>query len=242
MLAHLIELRRRLLQSLVFFLACALVCFWCSDALFQFLTAPLTTLLQIQAPLIATELTTGAFTPFKIALNAGFLLTMPYLLYQIWGFVHPGLYRHEKKGIAGLFICSFGLFLLGSAFCFYVALPFILQFLIHALPAGVRLLPDMGATLDFITRMLTLFGLCFQVPLFCVVLVKSRLVSTTALKHFRRYWIVSAFILGMIFAPPDVLSQTILALPLCVLYEIGIIAAKVFSRLENNSNPALERL
>jgi sec-independent protein translocase protein TatC len=150
---------------------------------------------------------------------------MPFALYHLWRFISPGLYKKEQQHIRGLAAISLALFLAGTLFCFYLILPFMFQFFISALPKDVRLMPDMAYTLEFITHMLILFGLCFQVPLICLVLVRLNITSLATLRQIRPYMIVAAFVLGMILTPPDVLSQIMLAVPLCLLYELGIILA-----------------
>jgi sec-independent protein translocase protein TatC len=225
LLTHLIELRRRAIYVLVFFSSLCLLFFFFADSLFHQLISPLLHVLPTAEPLIATQLTTPLLTPIKLAADAAMLFTAPFLLLQTWYFASPGLYQRERNGLRWAILGSLSLFVVGVLFCFYVVLPFMLQFFTHAIPAGVRLMPDITYAVSFITRMLLLFGFCFQVPLICLLLVHLQLIRVATLKVIRPYVIVAAFTIGMLFTPPDVLSQIMLAIPLCLLYELGIILA-----------------
>lgn len=227
MIEHLIALRRRLILVVSCFLVLFGLFFCLSNDVFRIVASPLTHLLPSQESLIATQITTPVLTPLTLAANLALLCTTPYALFHLWQFVAPGLYRNERKGLKSTILLSVLLFFIGVLFCFYVVLPLILQFFIHAVPTGVHLMPDMAAAIDFMTRMMLLFGLCFQVPLICVLLVKIGLMDLAALQAVRPYWIVTAFILGMLLTPPDVLSQVTLAVPLCVLYELGIVCCRL---------------
>jgi sec-independent protein translocase protein TatC len=225
MLLHLLELRRRALYVAYCFGSFFFLFFFIAGDLYHWLVHPLLHLLPEQRPLIATDITSPLFTPLKLAADAALMLSMPFALYHFWRFISPGLYKKEQQHIQGLMCLSLTLFLAGALFCFYLILPFMFQFFIKALPKDVRLMPDMTHTVEFITHMLILFGLCFQVPLVCLVLVRLKLVSLLILKKIRPYVIVLAFVIGMLLTPPDVLSQIMLAVPLCLLYELGIILA-----------------
>lgn len=228
MLNHLLELRRRALQTLLCFGALFLLFFFLANDLFQALVSPLLHALSTQEALIATQITSPVFTPLKLAADAAMLLSAPFALYHFWCFISPGLYQTEQKTLRGALILSPILFLAGVLFCFYLVLPFMFHFFAHSLPKGVRYMPDMAYALDFISRMLLLFGFCFQVPLACLVLVRLAIIDVVTLKKIRPYVIVGAFILGMLLTPPDVFSQIMLAVPLCLLYETGIILALYF--------------
>ena len=222
-LSHLVELRRRTLHIIAVFAGLCLLFFFFAPNLFQQLVSPLLHVLPVHDPLIATQLTTPLLIPIKLAADAAMLCTAPFALLQIWCFASPGLYRHERNKLRWAIFASMSLFCVGVLFCFYVVLPFMLQFFAHAVPVGVRLMPDISYAVDFITRMLLLFGLCFQVPLMCLLLVQLRLTRVSTLKAIRPYIIVAAFTIGMLLTPPDVLSQIMLAVPLCLLYELGIL-------------------
>lgn len=222
---HLIELRRRSIQILLWFSSLFIVFFFLANELFQTLVNPLLHTLSAQDSLIATHVTSPVFTPLKLAANVALLLSVPYALFHVWRFISPGLYPKEQNILYCTIILSMLLFAAGVLFCFYLVLPSMFYLFAHALPKGVRYMPEIAYVLDFITRMLLLFGLCFQVPLVCWTLVRLTLIQVSTLKKLRPYIIVGAFIIGMLLTPPDVFSQIMLAIPLCLLYEIGIILA-----------------
>lgn len=230
MLIHLLELRRRALQTAFFFLGVFVICFTQSECLFSFLMKPLREHLPLETTLIATQITSPLITPIHLAASVAMLLCMPIVLFHIWRFISPGLYRHEQGPLRMLLVLSLGLFCLGVLFCYYLVLPWMMQFFISAVPKGVRLLPDMTYAVTFMMRMLLIFGVCFQVPLLCLVLVRFKLITVHALKRARPYVIVAAFIIGMLLTPPDVLSQIMLAVPICLLYEGGLLMASTFDK------------
>jgi sec-independent protein translocase protein TatC len=207
-----------------------LLFFFFAPHLFHQLVSPLLQILPTGEPLIATQITTPLFTPIKLAADAAILCTAPFALLQIWYFVSPGLYREERSRFRWAIISSLLLFVVGALFCFYVVLPFMLQLFAHSVPVGVRLMPDITYAVDFITRMLLLFGLCFQVPLVCCLMVSFLLITVEHLKSIRPYVIVAAFTIGMLLTPPDVLSQIMLAVPLCLLYELGILLSLLVTK------------
>lgn len=239
MLTHLIELRRRTLHVMAAFIALFLLFFFFAPNLFHQLVSPLLHVLPLHDPLIATQITTPLLIPIKLAADAAILCTTPYALLQIWWFASPGLYQQERSTLRWAILGSILLFVVGVLFCFYVVLPFMLQFFAQAVPPGVRFMPDITYAVDFITRMLLLFGICFQVPLLCVFLVYLELIDIAALKTLRPYVIVAAFVIGMLLTPPDVLSQVMLAVPLCILYELGIILAMLL--MKNNGKELLQK-
>ena len=236
MLSHLLELRRRTLLVITVFAAFCLLFFFFAPNLFHQLVSPLLNVLPTQEPLIATQITTPLLTPIKLAADAALLCTAPFALLQIWYFASPGLYRRERNSLRWAIVGSMLLFSMGVLFCFYVVLPFMLQFFAHSVPVGVRLMPDIAYAVDFITRMLLLFGLCFQVPLLCFLLVYFHLITVESLKSIRPYIIVTAFTIGMLLTPPDVISQIMLAVPLCLLYELGIIVAIFVVKVPTNKS------
>lgn len=220
---YLLELRKRLLTVVGFFLALFILFFDFSQVLFEFLVAPLQAILPVHEAMIATEVTSPVLTPLQLALNAAFFCTIPFILFHVWRFVSPGLYRAERLGMGWVFIASLGLFMCGVLFCYFGVLPFMFHLFSSMRPPHVRFLPDITSTVTFILHMLILFGLCFQLPLICVVLVRMGVLSRDALVMLRPYVIVVAFIVGMLLTPPDVLSQIMLAVPLCLLYEGGLL-------------------
>ncbi|WP_131782001.1 twin-arginine translocase subunit TatC [Legionella gresilensis] len=225
MLSHLLELRQRALLVISIFLCFFVLFFYFSQQLFYWLVKPLLSILPADNFIIATQITSPILTPLNLAADTALLCTAPVALYHIWQFAAPGLYARERQKLGSSILLSISLFITGVLFCFYIVLPFMFQFFTKATPFPVKIMPDMASTLDFITRMLLLFGFCFQVPLICLTLAHLDLVSITVLRQIRPYVIVGAFTIGMLLTPPDVLSQVMLAVPLCILYELGIILA-----------------
>lgn len=230
MLNYLIELRQRTLKIIIFFAVFFSLFFYFATDLFHFFIAPLLHVLTPHDALIATQITASFLIPIHLAANLACLLTAPFALFHVWRFAAPGLYRHERQGLGWAIVGSLFLFSLGVLFCFYCVLPLILQFFVKAVPAQVQLMPDVAYAIDFITHMLVLFGISFQVPLICLLLVRMHLLTIATLKKIRPYSIVASFIVGMLLTPPDVLSQIMLAVPLCLLYELGIFIAIFFAK------------
>ena len=223
MLFHLIELRKRILKVLVVFAGCFILLFLFANDLFQFIIGPLIKVLPEGSTVIATQVASPLITPIHLALNVAILLCTPYALFQTWMFISPGLYQEEKTPLKRFLGLGLLMFIIGAGFCFYIVLPFILKFFVNALPKGVQYFPDMNNVISFINQMIITFGLVFQLPLVCLAGVHLGWFSAKSLKLFRPYFIVSSFIIGMLLTPPDVLSQLLLALPMCLLYEIGIL-------------------
>jgi len=224
-IAHLVELRKRVLNSTVALLLVFICLFpWAAD-LYTLLAQPLLSKLPKGGQMIATDVTTPFMVPLKVALMAAFLISLPYILYQIWRFVAPGLYAHEKRWVFPLVSASFLLFLGGMAFAYFVVFPVVFGFITSSAPVGVAVMTDIDKYLSFVLSMFVAFGVTFQVPIAVVVLVKMKLVTTAKLREVRPYVIVGAFIIGAIFTPPDVVSQFMLAMPLWLLYEAGIVVA-----------------
>lgn len=226
-------MRRRALRVFLLFLFAFVTFFYLANYLFNFIIHPLLVILPNSNSLIATTVTGPVFAQLDLALNFSLLVTIPFFLYQVWLFVYPALYKKEIFGIGITIICSGLLFFLGIFSCYFLILPMIFKFFIGAIPQQVILMPDINYTIDFIFRMMLVFGLCFQLPLIMFVLVKTGLLKVSTLQHYRSHFIVIAFVIGMIFTPPDVFSQVMLALPMVVLYEIGILATRstAFSRI-----------
>ena len=224
-IAHLIELRSRLLRSFVALVLVFICLFpWASD-LYSLLAQPLLSKLPKGGQMIATDVTTPFFVPLKVALMASFLIALPYILYQIWRFVAPGLYAHEKRLVVPLIAASTILFYCGMAFAYFAVFPIVFGFVTASAPQGVAVMTDIDKYLSFVLSMFVAFGVTFQVPVAVVVLVRMKMVTTAKLREIRPYVIVGAFIVGAIFTPPDVVSQFMLAMPLWLLYEAGIVVA-----------------
>jgi sec-independent protein translocase protein TatC len=228
--SHLVELRDRLVRALIAVgVAFALVCIWPGPSgLYDLLAAPLVQQLPEGSKLIATNPISPFLVPVKVALMAAFLLALPVVLYQLWAFVAPGLYSHEKKLVLPLVISSTLLFFMGVAFCYFFVFGKVFAFIQSFAPKSITAAPDIEAYLGFVLTMFIAFGAAFEVPIAVVVLARMGLVSIDKLKEFRSYFIVLAFIIAAVITPPDIVSQLSLAIPMCFLYEVGIIAAKVF--------------
>ncbi len=229
MLKHLIELRQRLLYSLLFLGGCFLLFFFYSKPALNMFVYPLQRILPKGSELIATDITSSVMTPMKLSFDLALISSLPFAFYQFWRFAAPGLYCSERKKFIVLMITSLALFIAGLMFCFFIVLPFMFGFFSQFLPEGIRLMPDMRLTVDFMFRMLLVFALCFQLPLICVAMNHSGLLNHRQLKQARPYVIVSAFIVGMLLTPPDVVSQIMLAVPLCLLYELGLLMTQASS-------------
>lgn len=224
-IAHLVELRTRLLNSVVAVLLVFICLFpWASD-LYTILAHPLLAKLPKGGQMIATDVTTPFFVPLKVAMMAAFLIALPYILYQIWRFVAPGLYEHEKRLVWPLIIASTILFFCGMAFAYFVVFPVVFGFITASAPQGVAVMTDIDKYLSFVLTMFMAFGMTFQVPVAVVLLVRMGFVTVAKLREARPYAVVGAFVVGAIFTPPDVVSQLMLAVPLWLLYEAGIVVA-----------------
>lgn len=241
LVAHLVELRERLLKAIaaLFVVLAALIPF--ANRLYAWLALPLVAHLPQGGTMIATQVFSPFVTPIKLALFAALVVTMPVLLYQLWAFVAPGLYQREKKLAIPILVSAVALFYAGCAFAYTLVLPAVAKFTTGVAPTGVAVMPDIGHYLDFALMLFLAFGLCFEVPVVVVILVVVGVVTVTQLVGCRRYAIVGAFILAAIFAPPDALSMLLLALPLCLLYEVGIFAAWLLSRSWIRSQPDTSR-
>jgi sec-independent protein translocase protein TatC len=235
LISHLVELRQRLLKCVVAVAICFAPCAWFANDLFTIIAMPLIKKMPAGASLIATSLISPFMAPLKLALFVGLFIAMPYVLYQIWAFVAPGLYRHERRLVWPLMVSSSLLFYLGAAFAYFVVFPVVFRFLVGSTPDGVLPMTDIGEYLDFVTTMFFAFGAAFEVPVAIILLVYTGAVSTQDLRGARPYVIVGAFVLGAIFTPPDVISQFLLAGPMWILYEIGIVLAGWFTRRPDES-------
>jgi sec-independent protein translocase protein TatC len=229
-LPHLIELRTRVIQSALVLLGLFLALFYIDEYLYSWIAKPLLTQLPAGSTLIATEVTATFMVPMKLAWIATLFFTIPYLLYQFWSFLAPGLYKNEKRIFLPFLIASTLLFYLGVAFAYFVICPIALGFFAQCAPVGVAVMTDMAAYLNFVLSVLFAGGLAFQVPVMTLAMIKARWVTIEQLIYLRPYMIVAAFVLGMILTPPDVLSQILLALPIWGLFEAGLILAKYLAQ------------
>jgi sec-independent protein translocase protein TatC len=226
-ISHLIELRDRLLRIVIGLVVVFVAFFPFANKIYELLAAPLLgKLLPIGGQMIATGVTTPFFVPMKVAMMAAFVVSLPHTMYQVWAFVAPGLYAHEKKFMVPMIIVSSLLFLGGMSFAYFLVFPVIFGYIVNTAPQGVAVMTDIGSYLDFVLTLFFAFGLAFQVPIAVVMIVRFGWVTTQALQQARGYVIVGAFVIGAIFTPPDIISQFMLAVPMWLLYEIGILVAK----------------
>lgn len=226
-ISHLIELRNRLLKVVLGFVLVFFALFPFANKIYALLAAPMLAKLPAGGQMIATAVTTPFFIPMKVAMMAAFVIALPHTLYQIWAFVAPGLYPHEKRLMVPVIAASSLLFLTGMAFAYFAVFPTVFGFIIGSAPVGVAVMTDIGEYLDFVMTLFLAFGLAFEVPIGVVLVARFGWVTVTQLKEARSYVIVGAFILGAIFTPPDIISQFMLAVPLWLLYEAGIVVAQL---------------
>lgn len=225
-ISHLIELRDRLLRAIIAVVAVLLCLFPFAKDIYAALAAPLVRVLPAGATMIATDVTGTFLVPLKVTLMAAFLVALPYVLWQAWAFVAPGLYQHEKKLAVPVILSSFVFFLIGMSFAYFVVFPVAFGFFAGYTPAGVQMMTDIDKYLSFVLTMFIAFGVTFETPIVVIVLVRLRVVTLAQLAAIRSYVIVGAFVVGAIFTPPDVISQLLLAIPLWLLYELGILLAR----------------
>ena len=227
---HLVELRDRLIRVVIAVgIAFVALLLWPGPAaMYDLLAAPLVATLPKGTTLIATNVISPFLVPLKITLMAAFMVALPIVLYQLWAFVAPGLYSHEKKLVMPLVVSSTLLFFLGVGFCYFFVFGQVFKFIQSFAPKSITAAPDIEAYLGFVLTMFIAFGAAFEVPIVVIVLARMGLVSIQKLKDFRGYFIVLAFIIAAVITPPDVVSQLALAIPMCILYEVGIWAAQIF--------------
>jgi sec-independent protein translocase protein TatC len=235
LISHLLELRDRLLKIVIALLLSILALLPFSNELYTWLASPLLEKMPAGAHMIATAVASPFLVPMKVSTLLGIVVSLPYTLYQVWAFIAPGLYVHEKKFIGPLVVVSTLLFFSGMAFAYYAVFPVLFGYITSSAPAGVAVMTDIGSYLDFVTTLFVSFGLAFEVPIAVVMLVKFNMVNIQSLKEARPYVVVGAFIVGAILTPPDVISQVMLAVPLCLLYESGVFVARFVEPKQENS-------
>ena len=229
-ISHLVELRDRLLRAILAVLVVFLCLFpWAKD-MYTLLALPLLAVLPQGGQMIATDVVGVFLVPMKVALLVSFVIALPYVLFQIWAFVAPGLYTHEKRLVLPLIVTSTWLFVAGMAFAYFLVFPVVFKFMASIAPEGVAWMTDIEKYLSFALTMFVAFGVTFEVPVAVVLLVRMNVVSVAKLREIRPYVIVGAFVIGAVFTPPDVISQLMLAVPLWVLYELGILVASMMSK------------
>lgn len=232
LISHLIELRDRMLRGLLAVAIFAAILLPFSNDLYHFLAEPLLVHLPESSTMIATEVASPFLIPFKLTLSISILLAVPVLLYQLWAFVAPALYDSERKLVFPLLFASTILFFLGIAFAYFVVFPLIFGFFTQAAPEGVAIMTDISSYLDFVLKLFFAFGLAFEVPVATLLLIWTGVSTVESLAEKRPYIIVGAFVLGMLLTPPDIISQTLLALPVWLLFELGLLSARFLPNKE----------
>ena len=228
-ISHLVELRDRLLRIIGATLLVFLCLFYWASDIYSLLAKPLLAALPVGGSMIATDVVGVFLVPVKVTLLVAFLVALPYVLYQVWAFVAPGLYAHEKRLALPLVVTSSALFFVGMAFAYFIVFPSIFRFMAAIAPQGVAWMTDIEKYFSFVLTMFLAFGATFETPVAVVLLVRMGVVSVEKLKQARPYVVVGAFVIGAIFTPPDVVSQLLLAIPLCLLYEVGIWVARLMT-------------
>jgi len=235
--SHLIELRDRLLRIIIAVLLLFLVLFYWASDIYTLLAKPLLAALPSGGKMIATDVVGVFMVPVKVTLLVAFLIALPYVLYQVWAFVAPGLYSHEKRLVLPLVVTSSILFFCGMAFAYFVVFPSVFRFMAAIAPEGVAWMTDIEKYFSFVLTMFIAFGVTFETPVAVVVLVRLGVVTVEQLRQARPYVIVGAFVVGAVFTPPDVVSQLLLAIPVCLLYEGGILVSRLLAP-KADGNPA----
>jgi sec-independent protein translocase protein TatC len=229
-IGHLIELRNRLIKALLSVLIIFVSLVYFANDIYAFMAAPLVESLPANSTMIATDVTAPFFAPFKLTLFVSLFLAVPMILHQIWGFLAPGLYQHEKRMLMPILLSSILLFYAGIAFCYFVVMPIILGFFTAVGPDMMTLSPDISSYLGFILKLFFAFGVAFEIPVAIMLLCWSGVTTTDSLAQKRPYIIVGVFVIAMFLTPPDVLSQTLLAVPMALLFEVGLLLARLYSK------------
>ncbi|MFU2143953.1 twin-arginine translocase subunit TatC [Gallibacterium anatis] len=234
LITHLVELRNRILKSFICVLVVFLALVYFANDIYHIISAPLINELPQNSTMIATNIVAPFFTPIKLTAITAIFLSVPYILYQVWAFIAPALYKHEKRLIYPLLVSSTLLFYVGVAFAYYVVFPLVFAFLTKTAPESVAIATDISSYLDFVLTLFLAFGICFEVPVAIILLCWSGVVSIGDLKQKRPYILVGAFVIGMLLTPPDIFSQTLLAVPMYLLFEIGVLFARFYRPKDQN--------
>lgn len=233
LIAHLIELRSRLLKAVASVFVVFLCLVYFSQDLYHWLATPLLDALPDNAQMIATDVASSFFAPFKLTIVLSFFIAIPVVLYQVWGFVAPGLYKNEKRLVAPLLLSSTLLFYAGMAFAYYIVFPLMFAFFTSVVPEGVVNNTDITSYLDFVLKLFFAFGLSFEIPVAIVLMCWTGMTTPTALRAKRSYVIVGVFVVGMLLTPPDIISQTLLAVPMWILFELGVLVGGIYTKDKN---------
>lgn len=235
LVAHLTELRDRLLRALLAVLLVFICLFPFANEIYSFVSQPLRALLPEGATMIATEVASPFLTPFKLTLVAAIFIAIPYVLYQVWSFIAPGMYRHEKRLAIPLLASSVMLFYAGAAFAYYVVFPLIFGFFTSVGPADIAIMTDINSYLNFVLKLFFAFGIAFEIPIAAVILIWAGITTPEDLVKKRPYIIVGCFVFGMLLTPPDIISQALLAVPMWILFEFGVFFGRFIQRRRNTS-------
>ncbi len=235
LLSHLVELRTRLIRIISGLLIGFIPCAFYARELYTILAQPLLEKLPQGGQMIATDVATPFFVPMKVAMMLAFVITLPHTLYQLWAFIAPGLYSNEKRLALPLVFASSLLFFFGMLFAYFAALPLVFEFITYFAPEGVAVMTDINKYLSFVLSMFIAFGITFEVPVVVMVLVRTGIITIEKLREIRPYVIVGSFVIAAIVTPPDVISQFMLAVPLCLLYEVGIVIANITMKKRNKT-------
>ncbi len=240
LVSHLTELRTRLLRcvAVIFLVFAGLFSF--AQQIYTLVSAPLREYLPVGATMIATDVASPFLTPFKLTMMVSLFLAIPLILHQIWGFIAPGLYKHEKRVAIPLLVSSIFLFYAGMAFAYFLVFPLVFKFFAHATPEGVTMATDIASYLDFVMTLFFAFGVAFEIPVAVVLLVWIGVVNVQYLRKIRPYVIIGCFVVGMILTPPDIFSQTLLAVPMWLLFEIGILFGSLIRKRGDRDEEAAE--
>jgi len=235
LVAHLTELRDRLLRALLAILVVFIGLFPFANDIYSFVSEPLRELLPAGASMIATDVASPFLTPFKLTLVTAIFVAIPYVLYQIWSFIAPGMYRHEKRLAIPLLASSIALFYAGAAFAYFVVFPLIFAFFTSVGPEDIQIMTDINSYLNFVLKLFFAFGLAFEIPIAAVILIWSGVTTADDLAKKRPYIIVGCFIFGMLLTPPDIISQSLLAVPMWILFEIGVLFGRLIEKKQDQS-------
>ncbi|MGB2739958.1 MAG: twin-arginine translocase subunit TatC [Cognaticolwellia sp.] len=238
---HLLELRTRLLHAVlgVLVVFCSLIYF--TQDIYQYVAQPLLAVMPAGTQMIATDVASPFFTPFKLTIVLSIFIAMPYILYQVWSFIAPGLYKNEKRLIAPLMFGSTVLFYGGIAFAYYVVFPVVFAFFSSVAPEGVTIATDISSYLDFVLKLFFAFGVAFEIPIAIILMCWTGVTTPDSLRTKRPYIVVGAFVVGMLLTPPDIISQTMLAVPMLLLFEVGIIIASLYYREDDETESKEEQ-
>jgi len=236
LVAHLTELRDKLLRALLAVLIVFIALFPFANDIYAFVSEPLRAILPAGASMIATEVASPFLTPFKLTLVAAIFLAIPYVLFQAWSFIAPGMYRHEKRLAIPLLVSSIALFYAGAAFAYFVVFPLIFAFFTSVGPEGITIMTDINSYLDFVLKLFFAFGIAFEIPIAAVLLIWAGITTPEALVSKRPYIVVGCFIFGMLLTPPDIISQSLLALPMWLLFEVGVLFGRIVYKRKNRED------